>query len=118
MDIGCAAPARGRRSGRGDLFAALGASYDLGPLQLRNLTTYTLPIQEAGAPAFGQERATSLQDSLGICSCATMGRLGDRGVPCACEVDVLGTLTMHSLLLAAESPAPWQTGTTAAAVSQ
>lgn len=48
---------------------------------------------------------TSLQNTLGICSCASMGRLGDRGIPCACEVDVLGTLTMHSLLLAGGSPA-------------
>jgi hypothetical protein len=50
--------------GRGDLFAALGESYDLGSLQLRNLTTYTLPIQEAGAPLVGRERPTSLQDSV------------------------------------------------------
>ncbi|MBN1343611.1 MAG: L-fucose/L-arabinose isomerase family protein [Phycisphaerae bacterium] len=47
----------------------------------------------------------NVQDTLEISTCAAMGRLGERGIPCACEVDVLGTLTMHSLILAGESPA-------------
>ena len=48
---------------------------------------------------------TSLQASYGVCSCATMGRLGDEGVPCACEADILGTLSMHASMLASGSPA-------------
>lgn len=47
----------------------------------------------------------NIQDDLEICSCGVMGRLGDRGLPCACEVDVLGAMTMHAMLLAGESPA-------------
>jgi len=43
---------------------------------------------------------TNLQSILGICSCSTMGRLGDEGIPCACEADVLGALSMHALMLA------------------
>jgi len=43
---------------------------------------------------------TSLQNNLGICSCSTMGRLGETGIPCACESDVLGALSMHALALA------------------
>ena len=43
---------------------------------------------------------TSLQHNLGICSCSTMGRLGDSGIPAACEADILGALSMHALTLA------------------
>jgi len=62
-------------------------------------------VERANLDGLAIQCWTSVQDNLGICTCATMGRLGDRGVPCACEVDVLGTLTMHSLGLAAQSPA-------------
>ena len=48
---------------------------------------------------------TSMQENLGICSCATMGRFGDRGLPCACEADILGAMSMHALMLASASPA-------------
>jgi L-fucose isomerase-like protein len=42
----------------------------------------------------------SLQNNYGVCSCATMARLGDEGVPAACEADVLGALSMHACTLA------------------
>ena len=45
---------------------------------------------------------TSIQANLGICSCTVMGRLGDEGIPCACESDILGALSMHSLRLASQ----------------
>jgi len=48
---------------------------------------------------------TSIQANYGVCSCATMSRLGNEGVPCACEVDILGTLSMHAAMLASGSPA-------------
>ena len=48
---------------------------------------------------------TSLQANYGVCSCTTMSRLGDEGVPCACESDILGTLSMHACQLASGSPA-------------
>ncbi|HUT59954.1 MAG TPA: L-fucose/L-arabinose isomerase family protein [Phycisphaerae bacterium] len=47
---------------------------------------------------------TSMQQNLGICACATMGRFDDRGVPSACEADIMGTLSMHALQLAGEQP--------------
>ncbi len=43
---------------------------------------------------------TSLEKNLGMCACTVMGRLGDEGIPCACESDILGTLSMHALRLA------------------
>jgi len=47
----------------------------------------------------------SLQENLGIMPCTIMSRLGNEGTPCACEADVNGLLSMHSLLLAGETPA-------------
>ena len=47
---------------------------------------------------------TSIQENLGICSCTTMARSHDRGVPAACESDILGTLSMHALQLASGGP--------------
>jgi len=48
---------------------------------------------------------TSIQANYGVCSCTTMSRLGDEGVPCACEADILGTLSMHACYLASQTPA-------------
>jgi len=47
---------------------------------------------------------TSIQQNLGICTCGTMGRLDDRGIPCACEADIMGLLSMHALMLASGGP--------------
>jgi L-fucose isomerase-like protein len=47
---------------------------------------------------------TSMQANLGICACSTMSRLDDRGIPAACEADIMGTLSMHALQLASGSP--------------
>jgi L-fucose isomerase-like protein len=48
---------------------------------------------------------TSLQQNYGVCSCAAMSRLGDEGLPCACEADILGAMSMHACLLASGRPA-------------
>ncbi|MCC6422815.1 MAG: L-fucose/L-arabinose isomerase family protein [Phycisphaerales bacterium] len=48
---------------------------------------------------------TSMQQNLGISSCAAMSRLSDQGFPAACEADILGTLSMHALHLASDNPA-------------
>jgi L-fucose isomerase-like protein len=48
---------------------------------------------------------TSIQENLGVCSCTAMSRFDDRGIPCACESDILGTLSMHALQLASAGPA-------------
>jgi len=55
--------------------------------------------------ALGIQCWTSIQENLGICSCTTMSRLDDKGVPCACEADIMGTLSMHALQLASDGPA-------------
>jgi len=48
---------------------------------------------------------TSVQENLGICTCSTMSRLGDESIPCACESDIMGTLSMFALSRASDSPA-------------
>jgi L-fucose isomerase-like protein len=47
----------------------------------------------------------SLQLNYGIVACGVLARMGDRGIPHACESDVLGALSMYALQLAADSPA-------------
>ncbi len=47
---------------------------------------------------------SSIQENLGICSCTTMSRFDDQGIPCACESDIMGTLSMHALMLASGGP--------------
>ncbi len=61
-------------------------------------------IRDKGLDALGIQCWTSIQANLGMCSCATMGRLDDRGIPAACESDILGTLSMHALQLASGGP--------------
>ncbi|KKL57179.1 hypothetical protein LCGC14_2237990, partial [marine sediment metagenome] len=61
-------------------------------------------IADKQLDALGVQCWTSIQENLGICSCATMSRFDDRGIPCACEADMLGTLSMHALQLASGSP--------------
>jgi len=48
---------------------------------------------------------TSIQQNYGVCTCTTMSRLGDEGIPSACESDILGTLSMHACQLASSTPA-------------
>jgi len=58
-----------------------------------------------GIDAFGIQCWTSMQANYGVCSCTAMSRLGDEGTPCACESDIMGTLSMHAAMLASGYPA-------------
>ena len=46
----------------------------------------------------------SLQDNFGCATCLTMSMMGERLAPSACEVDVMGSLSMYALALAAGTP--------------
>jgi len=61
--------------------------------------------EEHDIDAFAIQCWNSIQRNYGICTCSTMSRLGDDGIPCACEVDVLGAVSMHALQLASGMPA-------------
>jgi len=45
-----------------------------------------------------------LQNSLGIFPCAAMSMMSNSLLPCACETDVMGALTMYALQLASDLP--------------
>jgi L-fucose isomerase-like protein len=47
----------------------------------------------------------SIQQNYGCSSCTAMSRLGNEGIPCACESDILGTLSMHAAMLSSGTPA-------------
>ena len=47
----------------------------------------------------------SLQDNFGCATCLTMSMMGEELMPSACEVDVMGAISMYALTLASNSPA-------------
>jgi len=50
----------------------------------------------------------SLQKNYGCASCLSMAMMGDRLLPSACEVDVMGAVSMYALLLASGNPPAFQ----------
>jgi L-fucose isomerase-like protein len=47
---------------------------------------------------------TSMEEYLGVVPCTVMSMMSEQLIPSACEVDVLGTLSMYALTLASETP--------------
>ncbi|MBN2473359.1 MAG: L-fucose/L-arabinose isomerase family protein [Pirellulales bacterium] len=94
------------------LVAAIGCYADVSAVKPQSvvrsakLELFLRRFQETnGIDAFGIQCWTSIQANYGVCSCTTMSRLGDEGTPCACESDIMGTLSMHAAMLASGSPA-------------
>lgn len=54
--------------------------------------------------AAGVQCWTALQQNYGCASCAAMSMLSDRLIPCACETDVGGAVSMYALTLASGNP--------------
>ena len=46
----------------------------------------------------------SVQKNYGCATCVSMSMLGEKMIPCACEVDITGVISMYMLALAAETP--------------
>ncbi len=46
----------------------------------------------------------SLQDNFGCATCVTMSMMGEELMPSACEVDIMGGLSMYALALASGAP--------------
>ncbi|SHL98007.1 L-fucose/L-arabinose isomerase family protein [Roseibium suaedae] len=46
----------------------------------------------------------SLQDNFGCATCVTMSMMGEDLMPSACEVDIMGALSMYALALASKAP--------------
>jgi len=47
---------------------------------------------------------TSMEEFFGVVPCTIMSMMSDSLIPSACEVDVCGTISMHALRLASETP--------------
>ena len=47
---------------------------------------------------------TALEEYFGVVPCTVMSMMSENLLPAACEVDVVGTLSMHALTLASETP--------------
>ncbi len=50
---------------------------------------------------------TSIEKNYGIASCLAMSMLGEMGKPSACEMDVMGALSMYALYLASGEPSAY-----------
>jgi L-fucose isomerase-like protein len=50
----------------------------------------------------------SIQKNYGCATCLSMSMMGERYMPSACEVDVVGALSMYTLLLASGNPPAFQ----------
>lgn len=48
---------------------------------------------------------TSMEEYFGVVPCTLMSMMSNANMPSACEVDVMGTLSMHALTLASQGPA-------------
>lgn len=54
--------------------------------------------------AAGVQCWESIQKNYGCATCVSMSMLGEKLIPCACEVDVTGVISMYMLALAAGTP--------------
>jgi L-fucose isomerase-like protein len=61
-------------------------------------------IEENGCDASAIQCWRSLQDNFGCATCLTMSMMGEELMPSACEVDVMGALSMYGLALASGAP--------------
>ncbi len=62
-------------------------------------------LQANAIDAAGIQCWTSIQQNYGCATCLTMAMLGDKLLPCACEVDIAGVLGMYALALASGNAA-------------
>ncbi len=61
-------------------------------------------IADNGCDASAIQCWRSLQDNFGCATCVTMSMMGEELMPSACEVDIMGALSMYALSLASGAP--------------
>ena len=78
------------------------------PEQIARQAKWTIAVEswiaENGCDASAIQCWRSLQDNFGCATCLTMSMMGEKLSPSACEVDVMGAISMHALALAAQQP--------------
>ena len=76
--------------------------------QLRTQAKWTVTvdrwIEENDCDASAIQCWRSLQDNFGCATCVTMSMMGEELMPSACEVDVMGAVSMYALALASKAP--------------
>ncbi|MGC9348168.1 MAG: L-fucose/L-arabinose isomerase family protein [Anaerolineae bacterium] len=65
-------------------------------------------MDENDCDASAVECWDSIQKNYGCATCLSMAMMGDRLLPSACEVDVMGAVSMYALLLASGNPPAFQ----------
>lgn len=61
-------------------------------------------IEENECDASSIQCWRSIQDNYGCATCLTMSMMGEKLMPSACEVDVMGAISMYALALASDTP--------------
>jgi len=78
------------------------------PGQILKQAKWTLAVNrwiaENGCDASAIQCWRSLQDNFGCATCVTMSMMGEELMPSACEVDVIGAVSMYALALASGQP--------------
>ncbi|MEO8241412.1 MAG: fucose isomerase [bacterium] len=78
------------------------------PAQILTQAKWTLAvnrwIEDNGCDASAIQCWRSLQDNFGCATCVTMSMMGEDLMPSACEVDIMGALSMYALALASGAP--------------
>jgi len=76
--------------------------------QARLSVTMDRWMDENECDASAVECWNSIQKNYGCATCVSMAMMGDRFLPSACEVDVMGAVSMYALLLASGNPPSFQ----------
>ncbi|MCR8726135.1 L-fucose/L-arabinose isomerase family protein [Frigidibacter sp. ROC022] len=78
------------------------------PEQITRQAKWTLAvnrwIEENECDASAIQCWRSLQDNFGCATCVTMSMMGEELMPSACEVDIMGAVSMYALALASGAP--------------
>ncbi|HUT74349.1 MAG TPA: hypothetical protein VM221_05905 [Armatimonadota bacterium] len=78
---------------------------DAPPEALTNMARVELALEQLAREkelvALGVNCWTRVQERLGVSVCGVLGRLTDKGLPCACEVDMYGAVSMWAAYTAA-----------------
>ncbi|MDR3494201.1 MAG: fucose isomerase [Ancalomicrobiaceae bacterium] len=78
------------------------------PEQVLRQAKWTLAVNrwiaDNGCDASAIQCWRSLQDNFGCATCLTMSMMGEDLMPSACEVDVMGSISMYALALASGAP--------------
>ena len=78
------------------------------PAQIVKQAKWTLAvnrwIEANGCDASAIQCWRSLQDNFGCATCVTMSMMGEELMPSACEVDIMGAISMYALALASGAP--------------